>query len=111
MTIKQGDAYDLPINLKINKAIIADELLESIDTIEFCFSNLEPKLYIQGEDSVVRHLNGLFLYPITQTETFSLEPGRHIMDIRVLFKNTNVRGITTQIDVKVVPSVSKQVLT
>ena len=46
MTIKQGDAYDLPINLKINKAIIADELLESIDTIEFCFSNLEPKLYV-----------------------------------------------------------------
>lgn len=110
MTIKQGDSYDLPINLKINKSIITDEMLEQITLIEFCFANFTPKFYSHEEDATVKYVNGLFLYPISQRESFSLTPGRHTMDIRVLFNNTNVRGITTQIDIKVVDAKSMQVL-
>ena len=110
MTIKQGDAYDLPISLTINKSIITKEILEQIELIEFCFADFEPKIFSHEGDSAIKYLNGLFLYPITQTETFSLSPGRHTMDIRVLFNNSNVRGLTTQIDVKVAGAKSKQVL-
>lgn len=110
MTIKQGDAYDLPISLTINKSIITEEILEQIELIEFCFADFGPKIFSHEGDGAIKYLDGLFLYPITQTETFSLSPGRHTMDIRVLFNNSNVRGLTTQIDVKVVSSKSKQVL-
>lgn len=110
MTIKQGDAYDLPINLTINKSAITEEILEQIELIEFCFADFEPKIFSHEGDGAIKYLDGLFLYPITQTETFSLSPGRHTMDIRVLFNNSNVRGLTTQIDIKVVGAKSKQVL-
>lgn len=112
MTIKQGDAYDLPIKLYINKTEITEENLDIMDIkqIEFILGELKAKFFKNNQSNEVKFSNGYFMYPLTQEESFSLQPGRINMDIRVQFNNTNVRGITTKIDVKIADATSTEVL-
>lgn len=96
-----GDQYGIPFHIyRDGQTVTEDE----IEVVEFSISNLR-KVYPQE----VRYVEGDFLFPITQQETFSLGSGKKHTQARVKFVDGSVVGVDFgYIDVSA--SISKVVL-
>ena len=104
--IKQGDAYSLPVALKLNgKGIAAAD----IDTVEFCIGGTIRKLY---PDVVAYDEQGGFFYvPLEQGDTFALPADEPVsLDARVKFINGSVKGVQRMAYISVVDATSEVVL-
>ena len=81
----QGDSYKVPVE------ILLDDLPLDVDTvedIEISISTLKKTL----KNGEVESSDGLFLFPLTQQETFRLHPSNNEVQVRVLFKTGDVIG-------------------
>lgn len=98
--ISQGDQYRIAIAIKFNGEAVD---ISKVEKVEITLHN-RTKLY--PED--ITYSDGVFLYPVTQEETFSL-PRIVEAQVRVKFKNTDIfTSPTEQIDV--IRSLSKEIL-
>jgi len=104
--IKQGDAYSLPVGIKLNgKGIAAAD----IDTVEFYIGDSVRKLY--PRDATYDEQSGFFYVPLDQNETFSLPADDIItIDARVKFVGGAVKGTRKKGYITVVDAESEVVL-
>lgn len=105
MKIKQGDAYAIPIEIKLNDAAVD---VAEIESVEFCIGSVR-KLYpgaVTYEAS-----EGYFYMPLTQAETFAMEGDSAVqLDVRVKFEGGDVEGIEKPVFITVVSALSEEVL-
>lgn len=98
--ISQGDQYHISMAIKFNGETVD---ISKVEKVEITLHN-KTKLYPEE----ITYSDGVFLYPITQEETFLL-PRIVEAQVRVKFKNTDVfTSPTEQIDV--IRSLSKEIL-
>lgn len=108
-TIKQGDAYYLPVHLYFNGEEINADLLDMLEEIEFALADLEPVRLTPAES--YSEALGCFLLPLTQKQTFELEEGRTTtLDVRVQFLGGNVLGVRQKAKMKVLDATSEEVI-
>lgn len=107
-TIKQGDAFSIPVHLYFNGAEIGADLLDLLEEIEFTLGELDP-VRIPADEAWNDTLS-CFLLPVTQEQTFALEEGRTEMDVRVQFLGGNVLGVRQKGKMKVVDTTSEVIL-
>ena len=105
--VKQGDAYDLRIELALNGEAIVEEHLPLLHCVEFMLGGGVRKVW--PEDGVFS--DGAFLVPLTQADTFSLEGGEEAeLDIRVHFLGGAVVGLKKKLRVMVCDALSMEEL-
>ena len=98
--ISQGDQYHISMAIKFNGETVD---ISKIEKVEITLHN-KKKLYPEE----ITYSDGVFLYPVTQEETFSL-PRIIEAQVRVKFKNADVfTSPKEQIDV--IRSLSKEIL-
>ena len=99
--IKQGDAYALPIQIKLNG--------EDVEAAEFCLGDGLRKLY-PGDVSYEAGDNTFYL-PLTQSDTFSFPANGSVsLDIRVKFTGGDVIGVLRPETLAVYDAASEVVL-
>lgn len=107
--IKQGDSCGVYLNLKQN----GNKLLpEYVDDIEVCVEGNLRLTAVEGTVKFDSASKRWYIWP-TQEQTFGLEEGIHKVEIRVKYKNnanTNVKGYDLADRIKVLGSMSKEVL-
>ena len=106
MTIMQGDAYYVPIDIKQDGVVLTPEM---IDNVEVCVSSSVRKT---SDDGGVVFLDGQWYFRLSQNDTLGLEPGPHYVQTRVKYLNqpeADVLGVTAGV-VTIVESNSKEVL-
>ena len=104
--IKQGDAYALPIQIRLN-----DELIDiaDVETAEFYIGEDIRKLY--PGDVTYEAADNTFYLPLTQADTFSFPAnGSVTLDIRVKFTGGDVIGVLRPDALAVYDAVSEVVL-
>lgn len=104
--IKQGDAYSLPVQIKLNGSLInADD----VETVEFCLGDGLRKLY--PGDVSYEPADNTFYLPLTQSETFAFPAnGSVTLDIRVKFTGGDVIGVQRPDALAVYDAVSEVIL-
>lgn len=87
--IKQGDAYAVPVQVRLNGELInADD----VETVEFCVGDGLRKLY--PGDVTYEPGNNTFYLPLSQSETFAFPAnGSVTLDVRVKFTGGDVIGV------------------
>lgn len=104
--IKQGDAYALPIQIRLNGELIG---VEDVEAAEFCLGDGLRKLY-PGEVSYEAGDNTFYL-PLTQADTFSFPANGSVsLDIRVKFTGGDVIGVLRPETLAVYDAASEVVL-
>ena len=101
----QGDAYNLKIEiLNEDQDVVTPE---AVSDVEITIGSLR-KTYASEE---VTYDEGLerWLFPLTQEETFRFTPARVKAQVRVVWNNGNVEGVSLG-TVNVLESISKEVL-
>ena len=105
--IKQGDAYDLRIALDLNGEALTAEDLPLLHCVEFMLGDGVRKVWPEEGG----FLNGAFLMPLTQADTFSLEDGETVeFDARIHFVGGAVVGLKKKLRVMVCDARSEEVL-
>ena len=105
--IKQGDAYDLRIALELNGEALTAEDLPLLHCVEFMLGDGVRKVWPEEGG----FLNGTFLMPLTQADTFSLEDGETVeFDARIHFVGGAVVGLKKKLRVMVCDALSEEVL-
>ncbi len=108
-TIKQGDAYALPIRVSVDGEPITAADLALIESVEFMVGEDIRKVYPQ--DVAFDSETGVFLVPLSQTETFALEDGDTVsLDVRVEFPGGDVIGTRTMEQIRVLDALSEEEL-
>lgn len=99
----QGDSYSLDIEiLTADGTAVTDE---DVSNVEITIGHLR-KTYADGD---VRYADGAWKFPMTQEETFQYLPSRVRGQVRVVWKNGEVEGITLD-GIRVKESISREVL-
>ena len=101
--IKQGDAYSIPVGIKLNgKGIAAAD----IDEVEFYIGSSVRKMY--PREVSYNEQEGFFYVPLDQDDTFSL-PADDIVtiDARVKFLGGAVKGVLKMGTMQVVDATSE----
>ena len=105
--IKQGDAYDLRVELELNGEAVTAENLPLLHCVEFMLGDGVRKVWPE-EGSF---LDGAFLMPLTQADTFSLEEAEPAeFDVRVHFSGGAVVGVKKKLRVEVCGALSEVTL-
>ena len=105
--IKQGDAYDLRVELALNGEAVAAEDLPLLHCVEFMLGDGVRKVWPEEGG----FLNGAFLMPLTQADTFSLEDGETVeFDARIHFVGGAVVGLKKKLRVMVCDALSEEEL-
>ena len=105
--IKQGDAYDLRIALDLNGEALTAEDLPLLHCVEFMLGDCVRKVWPEEGG----FLDGAFLMPLTQADTFSLEDGETVeFDARIHFVGGAVVGLKKKLRVMVCDALSEEVL-
>ena len=105
--IKQGDAYDLRIELELNGEVLTETHLPLLRCVEFMLGDGVRKVWPQDGG----FFDGAFLMPLTQADTFSLEEGETVeFDARVHFTGGAVVGLKKKLRVRVYDALSEVVL-
>lgn len=105
--IKQGDAYDLRIALDLNGEALTAEDLPLLHCVELMLGDGVRKVWPEEGG----FLNGAFLMPLTQADTFSLEDGETVeFDARIHFVGGAVVGLKKKLRVMVCDALSEEVL-
>lgn len=103
--IMQGDSYSIPIEISTGENMFTIDISE-LDDLEIIIGNIRKTL----NKGTITFNDGIFYFPISQKETFSLEDGEHDIQVRVKLKDSNnVIGTVTK-GICVLPSKSKAVL-
>lgn len=106
-SIKQGDAYAVPVAIIVDSETVTSATLDTIDTVEFMVGEGIRKVY--PEDVTFDSTNNVFLVPVTQDETFALEDGDRIsFDVRVGFVGGTVIGTKVMQKIKVLDALSEE---
>lgn len=100
----QGDAFPLPVMLKDSAGLIDPDL---ISEIEFRIGPLRKMYPVEVEYDPER---GVYLFPLTQAETFALKSGPVACQARVKFYGGNAVIGTGKRYVDLHKSISKVVL-
>lgn len=106
MVIYQGNTYNLPIRLKIKEQII---VADDVKGIEFAFGEVKKPCVIKTYPEQATFDGDKFLCPLTQEDTFLLDPKKTKFQIRVKFNDGSVKSTGTQA-VNVVDAISNEVL-
>ena len=104
LRIMQGDQFALPLTGTLNGKPLDMETVECVEIYIDTRRKVYPGEVLYSED-------GLFLYPLTQEETFAVRRSSVHIQVRVKFKGDPavVRGCNVG-DVYVEDAVSKEVL-
>ena len=104
--IKQGDAYDLRIALDLNGEALTAAHLPLLECVEFMLGDSVRRVWPEGG-----FLDGSFLVPLTQADTFSLEDGETVeFDVRVRFVGGAVVGLKKKLKVRIIDALSDEVI-
>ena len=99
----QGDGYSLPIEIfRADGTRVTDP---DVADVEVTLGPLR-KTYKRGE---VTFCDGKWQFPVTQQETFSLEAQRQRCQVRVLWLDGTVEGVSLG-EILVTESLSREVL-
>lgn len=105
ITIKQGDAFDLPVRVTVNGAAVTSA---DVEAVEFMVGDVR-KTY--PEDATYDIENGMFYVSLAQQDTFSFPADDQIMlDVRVKFKGGKVLGIPKMTPILVYDATSEVVI-
>lgn len=104
--IKQGDAYGIPLEIKLNGAALT---ASDVETVEVFVGDGIRKLY--PDEITYNETLGSFIVPVTQEETFTLPEGETVrVDVRVQFPGGMVLGVIDELKVRVADAISEEVL-
>lgn len=104
-TIKQGDAYSLPVAVTLDNTAIN---IADIECVEFYIGDLRKTYPAEASFDAG---SGYFYVPMTQKETFAFEADSLLsLDVRVKFVGGNVMGVKRMGIVNVVDATSEEVL-
>ena len=106
--LKRGDADVLEISLKWRGIPITEENLEQLEKVEFLFGG-NRKLW-KRSGGTVPFTDGKFRYSYSQQESFALHPGTVMLEIRAKAADQSVKGTQIRIPVRVVDTLSREVL-
>lgn len=109
IVIKQGDRYALPVAVAVDGQKITEELLYTVDTVEFYLGDNLMEYRADGSGGVT-FANGDFLLPLTQPMTFSLRAAPVPLDIRVKLTTGEVIGLEQKLTVTVAEARSRREL-
>ena len=102
-TMMQGDSYGLKINiLNSDKVAVTPD---DVTDVEVTVGTLR-KTY---SDNQVIFYDGKWIFPVTQEETFKLPAARVKAQVRVVWANGEVEGVSLGL-INVLESISKEVL-
>ena len=105
ITIKQGDAFAMPIKVSINGAPVA---AGDVTSVEFMFGDVR-KTY--PEDGYYNAEDGSFYIRLKQEDTLALPADDTIMlDTRVKFNDGSVVGVTKMTPIMIVDATSEVVI-
>lgn len=93
MNLLQGNTYNLELSLYSNNDMQIP--IEKINQVQIILGGIE-KYYKSGSESEVIYKDGVFIIPLSQEETFSLEQDSFIWEVRVLFNDGKVDGTGRQ---------------
>lgn len=99
--IMQGDQYNIPFEIADKTGTVI--LPEQVETVEIAVGKVKKTF-----PNEINYLEGKFLYPVSQEETFDMTENVDI-HIRVKFVSGDVVGTTIN-GINVVESISKEVL-
>lgn len=107
LTIKKGDAYPIPMVVKLNGQVIDDGTIYSVQIVEFQLQDLR-KEWRADRTGEVTYENGVFWFPMSQSESFAFRAGKIKLDTRVKTINGWVQGDQTMEPVTVQPAISRK---
>ena len=93
MNLLQGNTYNLELSLYSNNDVIVP--VEKINQVQVILGNIEKFYKANGNGDVV-YKDGVFIIPLSQEETFSLEQDSFTWEARVLFNDGQVDGTGKQ---------------
>lgn len=102
-TMMQGDSYNLGINILNNAGNPVAP--EDVKDVEITIGHLR-KTYLNAE---LTYANGVWLFPLSQEETFGYWPASVKAQVRVVWANGVVEGVPLY-GVRMEESISKEVL-
>ena len=106
MVIYQGSTYKLPIKILIGGKVITDK---DVKGVEFAFGEVKKPCVIKTYPEQATFDGDKFLCPLTQEDTFLLDPKKTKFQIRVKFNDGSVKPTGAQA-VTVVDAISNEVL-
>ena len=109
MTIKQGDQYDLEIEVAVNDQLISEDTLYSVETVEIYLGDNLAEYKADGTGAV-KFENGVFLFPLTQQMTFALRHAPARLDVRVKTIDGKVHGLQEKMTVTIQDAISRREL-
>lgn len=109
LTIKKGDAYPIPMVVKLNGQVIDDGTIYSVQIVEFQLQDLRKEWRADGTGEVT-YENGVFWFPISQSESFAFRAGKIKLDTRVKTINGWVQGAPDMHSVAVQAAASRKEL-
>ena len=104
--IIQGTSYELPIMISGNDGKPLD--ISNVLQVQFVFGDLEKYYKVDGSGDVNVGVNGEFLIPLTQEETFCFK-GTIKVQVRVLYVTGDVDSSIPQ-SLMIYDSITKKVL-
>ena len=105
--VKRGDAYHLRLTLALGGEDITAEDLPLLHCVEFMLGGGIRKVW--PADGAFA--DGVFLIPLTQADTFSLDDGTETeLDVRVHLVSGPVVGLRQRLRIKVLDALSEVVL-
>lgn len=105
LTIKQGDAYSVPVKIAANGSPVS---IEDVERVEFRFGEVR-KLY--PEEAEYDPESGEFRVPLSQEDTLKLpEDDAVLFDVRVKFKGGTVVGTRKMTPVLTADALSGEVI-
>ena len=107
--IKQGDAYDLEIDLTLEGTPVTDSNLPLIQTAEVGLGDLRQEYKSDGTGTVT-FSGGKFRFPLSQSQTFALRATPMYLDIRVKDVSGAVHGLENMIQVTIRDAISRREL-
>lgn len=107
--IKQGDAYPLRMEIALNGQLIDDSILYSVETVEICLRDI-CKVWNKDGSGEITYENGVFSFPLSQAESFSMRSGKMDVDVRVKTINGWVQGMRKIERVDVAAAISRKEL-
>ena len=104
-TIMQGDSFGIPIDVtKLGGQVV---LPSEVNDVEVSFGHLIK--YYSKDEVLFDDISKQWVFPITQEESFGLPVSQVRIQVRVFWKDGNIRGADAG-EYDVVESISKEVL-
>ena len=99
----QGDAYGVSIEIRKEDGTIVTE--SDVSDVEITIGNMTKT----KSGGAVRFEDNVWVFPVTQAETFKLPAARTKVQVRVVWPNGDVEGVVLD-DILVRDSLSREVL-